>query len=104
VIHAPDVVTPVLQLHGTDDGSVEWLQAVEFYNALRFNGKSVILLSYPGEGHGLRRHENQKDFQTRMRQFFDHHLRGKEAPRWMTHGVPFLKKPQEIRKLHKKAG
>ena len=90
--HARTMNTPLLLLHGTDDGSVEWLQAVEFYNALRFNGKNVILLSYPGEGHGLGKLENQKDFLARIQQFYDHYLKGKPAPEWMTKGVPFLKK------------
>jgi glycosyltransferase involved in cell wall biosynthesis len=49
--------------------AVEWLQSVEFYNALRFNGKNVILLSYPGEAHGLRNLENQKDFLFRIQAF-----------------------------------
>ncbi len=92
VFHAPQMNTPLLLLHGTDDGSVEWLQAVEFYNALRFNRKNVILLSYPGEGHHLSRYENQVDFQNRMEQFFDHYLMGREAPSWMVNGVPFLQK------------
>jgi dipeptidyl aminopeptidase/acylaminoacyl peptidase len=92
VFHARDMNTPLLQLHGTDDGSVEWLQAVEFYNALRFNGKPVILLSYPGEAHGLRKYENQKDFQIRMAQFLDHHLKGAPTPPWMSDGRGFLDK------------
>jgi len=93
VYHARDVTAPLLILHGIEDGSVEWLQAIEFYNALRFNGKNVILCSYPGEGHHLSRLENQKDFQTRMEQFFDHYLKGEPAPDWMVNGVSFLKKP-----------
>jgi hypothetical protein len=70
---------------------------VEFYNALRFNDKPVILLSYPGEGHGLRKFENQKDFQVRMREFFDHHLKGAPAPEWMTRGRSFLEKERVIK-------
>jgi dipeptidyl aminopeptidase/acylaminoacyl peptidase len=84
--------TPLLYLHGVDDPTVEYLQGMEFYNALRFNGKPVIFLSYPGEGHGLRRLENQKDFLSRMEQFYQHHLKGVPAPDWMEVGVPFLKK------------
>jgi dipeptidyl aminopeptidase/acylaminoacyl peptidase len=95
VFHARDMNTPLLILHGTADGSVEWLQAVEFYNALRFNGKEVILLSYPGAGHGLRKYENQIDFQRRTRQFLDHHLRGMPAPEWMTKGRKFIDKPEK---------
>jgi hypothetical protein len=55
----------------------------------------VILLSYPGEGHHLGRKENQIDFQIRMKQFFDHYLKGKPAPKWITDGVPQLQKGRE---------
>ncbi|MBM3421434.1 MAG: S9 family peptidase, partial [Bacteroidetes bacterium] len=92
VYHARRMNTPLMLLHGVEDGSVEWLQAVEFYNALRFNSKNVILLSYPGEDHHLAKWENQVDFLTRMEQFYDHYLKGKPAPEWMVKGVPFLKK------------
>ncbi len=79
-------------MHGTEDGSVEYLQAMEFYNALRFHGKPVIFLSYPGEGHNLRKLENQKDFTVHLWQFFDHYLKSKPAPDWMIKGMPLLKK------------
>jgi len=92
LFHARTMNTNLLLLHGTDDGSVEWLQAIEFYNALRFNKKNVVLLSYPGEAHGLRNLENQKDFLARIQQFYGHYLMGKPAPEWITAGVPFLKK------------
>jgi dipeptidyl aminopeptidase/acylaminoacyl peptidase len=92
VYHARTMDTPLLILHGTADGSVEWLQAVEFYNALRFNGKNVILVSYPGQGHHASKLENKIDFQIRMEQFYDHYLKDKPAPDWMVNGVAFLKK------------
>ncbi|MFC1553869.1 prolyl oligopeptidase family serine peptidase [candidate division KSB1 bacterium] len=92
VFNARTMDTPLMFMHGTEDGSVEWLQAVEFYNALRFNGKKVIFLSYPGAGHGLRKPENQLDFQKRTREFIDHYLKDKPAPDWMVKGVPFIKK------------
>jgi len=40
----------------------------------------------------LGREENQKDFQIRMKQYFDHYLKDAPAPKWMTEGVPFLEK------------
>ncbi|MFC1563319.1 S9 family peptidase [candidate division KSB1 bacterium] len=92
VFHARTMDTPLLLLHGTADGSVEWLQAVEFYNALRFNDKPVILCSYPGAGHHLRKLENQIDYQTRMEQFIDHYLKGNPAADWMINGIPHLEK------------
>ena len=52
----------------------------------------MIFLSYPNEPHHLANKENQKDFQIRMKQFFDHYLMGAPAPQWMTDGVPQTKK------------
>ncbi len=92
ITHVENMNTPLLYLHGKKDGSVEYLQGMEFYNALRFLGKPVIFLSYPEEGHNLKKLENQIDFTKRLRDFFDHYLKGKPAPDWMINGVPFVKK------------
>jgi len=92
ITHVRTMDTPLLYFHGTDDGSVEYNQGMEFYNALRFNGKKIIFASYPGQGHHLSKHENRVDYQTRMEQFFDHYLKDKPAPQWMTKGIPYLKK------------
>jgi dipeptidyl aminopeptidase/acylaminoacyl peptidase len=89
--------TPVLYLHGEADPTVNFEQGWEWYNALRFLGKPIIFLSYPEEGHGLGRLENKIDFQYRLREFFDHHLKGAPAPGWMTEGVPFLQKDRALR-------
>jgi dipeptidyl aminopeptidase/acylaminoacyl peptidase len=90
--HVPKITTPFMILHGTADGAVDYGQGLEFYAAARRLGKPVILLSYPDEAHHLGRRENQKDFQIRMRQFFDHYLKGAPAPLWMTEGVPQVRK------------
>jgi dipeptidyl aminopeptidase/acylaminoacyl peptidase len=90
--HVERISTPFLILHGTEDGAVDWNQGLEYYNAARRMGKEVILLSYPGEPHHLSREENQKDFQIRMKQYFDHYLKDEPAPRWLAEGVPFLQK------------
>ena len=92
MFHAPNIKVPFMILHGTADGAVDWTQGLEFYNATRRLGKEVIFLSYPGEPHHLRREANQKDFQIRMKQYFDHYLMDKEAPEWMIEGIPHLKK------------
>lgn len=84
--------TPLLQMQGDDDQTVEWLQDVEWYNALRFNRKPVIFLSYPGEDHGLQKLENQVDYETRISEFFDHYLKGVPAPKWMTDGERYIDK------------
>ena len=92
IFHVKKIKTPFMILHGTADNAVDWHQGLEFYGAARRWGKNVILLSYPGEPHHLARKENQKDFQTRMKQYFDHYLKGKPAPKWMTDGVPQVRK------------
>ena len=91
--------TPVLYLHGEEDPTVNFEQGLEWYNALRFLGKPIIWLSYPDEGHGLSKLQNRIDFQYRLRQFFDHHLKGAPAPEWMTDGVSQLEKEEQLRKF-----
>ena len=76
IYHVRDIKTPFMILHGTADNAVDWHQGLELYGAARRWGKQVILLSYPGEPHHLAKKENQKDFQLRMKQFFDHYLKG----------------------------
>jgi dipeptidyl aminopeptidase/acylaminoacyl peptidase len=93
--HAPKAVAPFLIMHGTADPTVDFNNGLGFYNALRYNGKKAILLAYPGEGHGLRGMANRKDLTTRFFQFFDHYLKDAPAPKWMTDGVPFLKKDEK---------
>jgi hypothetical protein len=90
------IQTPFLMLQGTADGAVDWDQGLEFYNAARRNGKQVIWLSYPDEPHHLAKTPNQKDFQVRMKQFFDHYLKGAPAPEWMTSGLPQVHKGAPI--------
>jgi dipeptidyl aminopeptidase/acylaminoacyl peptidase len=92
--HVPEVTEPILIMHGTADPTVSFIEGLNFYNALRFNGKNAILLAYPGEGHGLRGLANRKDLTIRYFQFFDHYLKDAPAPKWMTDGVPFLRKDE----------
>lgn len=92
VHNVTNIKVPFMILHGTEDGAVDWMQGLELYSAARRNGKEVILLSYPGEPHHLAKKENQKDFQVRMRQYFDHYLKDAPAPAWMTDGVPQVRK------------
>lgn len=96
IFHVREITTPFMILQGTADNAVDWHQGLEFYGAARRWGKKVIFLSYPGEPHHLARKENQKDFQIRMKQFFDHYLKGEPAPHWMVDGVPQVKKGDAI--------
>jgi dipeptidyl aminopeptidase/acylaminoacyl peptidase len=90
--HAPKAAAPFLIMHGTSDPTVDFNNGLGFYNALRYNGKKAVLLAYVGEGHGLRGMANRKDLTVRFFEFFDHYLKDAPAPKWMTDGVPYLKK------------
>lgn len=81
-----ELETPVLLMHGDDDGVVDFRQGLEFYNYARRLGKPVILLMYPGADHGLRREENQVDYQTRILEWFGYWLKGEEPAPWITGG------------------
>jgi dipeptidyl aminopeptidase/acylaminoacyl peptidase len=97
IFHVQNIKTPFMILQGTDDGAVDYVEGLQFFNAARRNGKQVILLSYPGEAHNLANRDNQKDFTIRMKQFFDHYLMDKPAPQWMTDGLPQVKKGSPIK-------
>jgi dienelactone hydrolase len=89
---APMATAPFLIMHGTADPTVGFINGLAFYNALRYNGKSAVLLAYPGDGHHLAGVANQKDLTVRFFEFFDHYLKGAPAAKWMTEGTAFLKK------------
>ncbi len=91
IFFAKNVKTPLMILHNDKDGAVDQTQGIEYYNTLRRLGKPVIMLEYKGENHGLRKPENMKDYTVRMREFFDHYLMDKPAPKWMEEGIPLLK-------------
>jgi acetyl esterase/lipase len=92
-----NIQTPFMILQGTADGAVDWDQGLEFYQAARKNGKQVIFLSYPNEPHHLAQTPNQKDFQIRMKQFFDHYLQGAPQPDWMANGLAQVNKGAPIK-------
>lgn len=91
VYHVKNVQTPLLMLHNDKDGAVDFTQGIEYYSALRRLKKPVIMMQYKGENHGLSKMENRKDYSVRMMEFFDHHLKGKPAPVWLSNGIEHLK-------------
>ncbi|MDI6699013.1 MAG: prolyl oligopeptidase family serine peptidase [Candidatus Saccharicenans sp.] len=97
VYYATRVKTPLLLLHNDKDGAVVFNQGVEYYNTLRRLKKPVVMLEYVGENHGLQKPANRKDYTVRMKEFFDHHLKGQPAPEWWEKGVPYLKLKDHLR-------
>ena len=101
VYFAEKVTTPLLLLHNDADGAVDWNQGIEYFNTLRRLNKPVVMLQYKGENHGLRKTPNRKDYSYRMMQFFDHHLKGKDAPNWWKQGVKHLDHKEHIKDFQK---
>ena len=94
-----DLETPLLMAHGTEDGTVDWDQATEFYNFARRAGKQMVLLVYEGENHGFRQEANQVDYHRRILEWFDHYLKGEPAPAWIADGVAFEDLDKEKRRV-----
>ncbi|MBK8978713.1 MAG: prolyl oligopeptidase family serine peptidase [Planctomycetes bacterium] len=100
IFHVDRVHTPILMLHNDRDGAVPWYQGIEYFCALRRLGKEAYLLNYNGQDHGLSRRADLLDWTVRMKQFFDHHLRGAPAPAWMVDGVRFDERELRARELY----
>ena len=75
---------------GSEDGVVDSRQGSLFYNYARRAGKHVVMLMYPGEGHGLSKKENQVDYHRRINQWFDHYLKGNAPAKWIVEGQSAL--------------
>ena len=86
---ADRIRTPLLLMHGDEDGAVPWYQSIEMYLAMRRLGKDCIFLQYRGEPHHPQKYPNKLDYSIRMKQYFDHYLKGEPAADWITRGVPY---------------
>ena len=62
------VTTPLLILQGGSDQRVPIGQSMEYYRAIKDRGKTVSLVFYPREGHGLSEYYHQLD---KMRREYD---------------------------------
>jgi len=93
--HLKNVTTPLVIMSNDADGAVPWYQGIEFFTAMRRLNKKVWLLSYNGEAHNLVERRNRKDIQVREQQYFDWLLKGDKAPKWITEGVPAVKKGKD---------
>lgn len=97
VFYAPKINTPIMFRHDDADGAVPWYQGIEIFVALRRLNKPAWLLNYNDAGHNLTvKRSNQMDFTIRMKQFFDHYLKGAPAPEWMIDGIPAKDKGKNL--------
>ncbi len=71
---ATRVTTPVMFLHGEGDLRCPIPQTEEFFTALRRQGKTAVMVRYPGEFHGLQKPRHKADRMARSVAWFKHHL------------------------------
>ncbi|MFC6100860.1 alpha/beta hydrolase family protein [Olivibacter domesticus] len=95
IMRVDKLTTPILIMHNVKDDAVPFSQSVEFFTALRRLNKKSWLLSYDDGKHGLRG-KSAIDFNIRMFQFFDHYLKDEAAPKWMTEGIPAIRKGTDL--------
>jgi len=93
--HLKKVSTPLVIMSNDADGAVPWYQGIEFFTAMRRLGKKVWLLNYNGEAHNLVERKNRKDIQIREQQYFDWMLKGEKPAKWLTEGIPAVKKGKD---------
>ncbi|TDV33843.1 dipeptidyl aminopeptidase/acylaminoacyl peptidase [Paraburkholderia caballeronis] len=74
ILHAKRVTTPTLIVCGELDRSTPPTQGEEFHHALTEAGACSVLLTYPGEGHGVRCFPAMIDFYARMIGWFGRHM------------------------------
>ena len=90
VFYADRIQTPLMIMFGDKDDAVPWEQGVEMYLAMRRAGKEVVFLQYEDEPHHLKKYPNKLDYSIRMMQYFDHYLKGKPAPEWLSKGEAYV--------------
>jgi dipeptidyl aminopeptidase/acylaminoacyl peptidase len=95
LFHLPKVNTPLVIMHNDADDAVPWYQGIELFTGMRRLGKKIWMLNYNGEAHNLVERKNRKDIQIREQQFFDWLLKGEKPAKWITDGVPAVKKGRD---------
>lgn len=73
--YARNIRAPLLNLQGENDVRVPRGQTDDVVAALKADGRVVEAVYYPGEGHGLRKRENQLDALRRRLDWFDTYLK-----------------------------
>jgi dipeptidyl aminopeptidase/acylaminoacyl peptidase len=86
---ADRINTPLLIMFGDEDTAVPWEQGIELYLAMRRLDKDAVFLQYHNEPHHLQEYANRLDYAIKMKEYFDHYLKGAPAPDWITDGVPY---------------
>jgi len=75
IMHAHKVKTPTLNICGALDRCTPPTEAAQFHHALLESGVKSVLITYPQEGHGIRKFPATIDFAARVVSWFEEHMR-----------------------------
>ncbi|WP_351088703.1 prolyl oligopeptidase family serine peptidase [Shewanella sp. S1-49-MNA-CIBAN-0167] len=89
IFYVDRIQTPMMIMFGDKDDAVPWEQGIELYLAMRRAGKDVVFLQYEDEPHHLKKYPNKLDYSIKMKQYFDHYLKGAPAPDWLRQGEAY---------------
>jgi dipeptidyl aminopeptidase/acylaminoacyl peptidase len=78
-MHAKNVRTPTLNICGALDRCTPPEEAAQFHAALRENGVESVLITYPEEGHGIRKFPALLDLAARVVGWFEAHTAAAEG-------------------------
>ncbi|GEM53572.1 hypothetical protein EB1_33620 [Empedobacter brevis NBRC 14943 = ATCC 43319] len=73
--HVEKLQIPVLIWTGKEDYNVNWYQSVYFFMGIKRLGKKAELLLFDHEGHALKNKTNQQFLSTKIKNWFDTHLK-----------------------------
>jgi len=90
------IETPLLIMHNDNDGHVPWEQGIELFVAMRRLAKPAWLINYNDEPHWPTSFANRRDWNIRMKQFFDHFLKDEAPPVWLVDGIPAVRKGETL--------
>lgn len=76
--HAASIEAPVLVLHGHEDDTTLVTNGRALFRALRSLGKTVEMVVYPREGHGIFEPTHRLDAHLRTTAWLDRHVLGRE--------------------------
>lgn len=78
-----NINTPLLIWTGNQDKSVDWSHSMKLQTALWRLHKKSTLIVYPGQEHVLTDQTYQEDLYFRVKNWFDHYLKGVPPKDWM---------------------
>jgi len=83
ILSAKNMNTPLMLVHNDHDGNVRYEQSRSFFIVLRNLNKPCWWLNYKGQDHAVTGEQYQIDYNTRVKEFYDHYLKGAPMPNWM---------------------